>query len=59
MPLDHRIIQAALHFLGRAQITGNEVPDFVAVTNALSTELTIAQLPKQPAPPPAGPADPE
>ena len=38
MTMDLRAIELALTFLGRAQLTGNEVPDFVHATNALHAE---------------------
>ena len=36
--LDIQTIDTALHFLGRADLKGNEVPDFVRTTNALHQE---------------------
>jgi hypothetical protein len=53
--LDIQTIENALLFLGRAQLTGNEVPAFVQVSNALTDHRLqlIAQSAAATAPSPA------
>lgn len=48
--LDVNTINALLEFLGRTQLSGNEVPTFVHCTNALHAQRNALMAPPPPAP---------
>lgn len=53
--IDQQVIEIALKFMGRAQMTGNEVPEFVHASNALHAQhahiVASAQRPSTMPPP--------